>query len=43
MFPAAFNPFIQERPIGVLARALVERFFEPELLDDLFRRTANEQ
>jgi IS4 transposase len=40
MFAAAFTAFIQQRPIGVMARAIVERFFEPEPLDDLFRRTA---
>jgi IS4 transposase len=40
MFPAAFIPFVQQRPIGVMARAIVERFFEPEPLDALFRRTA---
>jgi hypothetical protein len=43
MFPAAFLPFIQQRPIGVIARAIVERFFEPEPLDALFRRTATKQ
>lgn len=43
MFPAAFLPFVQQRPIGVMARAIVERFFEPESLDALFRRTANKQ
>jgi IS4 transposase len=43
MFAAAFQPFIQQRPIGVMARAIVERFFEPEHLDALFRRTAIEQ
>jgi IS4 transposase len=43
MFPAAFLPFIQQRPIGVMARAIVERFFEPEPLDELFRRTATQQ
>src|SRR5450755_366281 len=40
MFPAAFMPFVQRSPIGFMARAIVERFFEPEHLDDLFRRTA---
>jgi IS4 transposase len=40
MFPAAFLPFIEQRPIGVMARAIVERFFEPEHLDALFRETA---
>jgi IS4 transposase len=43
MFPAAFMPFVEQRPIGVMARAIVERFFEPEHLDALFRRTAIEQ
>jgi IS4 transposase len=43
MFPAAFLPFIEKRPIGVMARAIVERFFEPEHLDRLFRETAVEQ
>lgn len=43
MFPAAFMPFIQQRPIGVMARAVVERFFEPEHLDALFQKTAIEQ
>jgi IS4 transposase len=43
MFPAAFMPFIQQRPIGVMARAVVERFFEPERLDALFQKTAIEQ
>ena len=43
MFPAAFLPFIEQRPIGVMARAIVERFFEPEPLDALFRETAAEQ
>jgi IS4 transposase len=40
MFPAAFLPFVQQRPIGVMTRAIVERFFEAEHLDALFRRTA---
>src|SRR5712692_9075675 len=40
MFPAAFTQFIQQRPVGVMARAVLERFFEPEHLDALFRRTA---
>src|ERR1700724_1424094 len=43
MFPAAFLPFVQQRPIGVMTRAIVERFFEPEHLDSLFRETAVEQ
>ena len=43
MFPAAFMPFVQQRPIGVMARAIVERFFDSEHLDGLFRRTAARQ
>jgi hypothetical protein len=43
MLPAAFLPFVDESPIGVMARAIVERFFEPEHLDTLFRDTAVEQ
>jgi hypothetical protein len=43
MSPAAFIPFIDSRPIGVMARAVVERFFQPTHLDDLFRRTATAQ
>ncbi len=40
MLPAAFAPFVEQRPIGVMTRAIVERFFEPERLDELFRETA---
>ena len=40
MLPAAFGCFIKQAPVGVMARAAVARFFEPEPLDALFRRTA---
>lgn len=43
MLPAAFAPFVEQRPVGVMARAIVERFFEPTRLDELFRQTAVEQ
>jgi Transposase DDE domain len=43
MFPAAFLPFVEKRPIGVMARAIAERFFEPDRLDALFRDTAVKQ
>ena len=43
MFPAAFLPFVEKRPISVMARAIVERFFEPEHLNTLFRQAAVEQ
>lgn len=43
MFPAAFQRFVEQRPVGVMARAIVERFFQADPLDALFRRTAVEQ
>lgn len=43
MFAAGFLAFIEKRPISVMARAITERFFEPEQLDALFRRTAVKQ
>lgn len=43
MLPAAFTAFIERSPVGVMARAIVERFFEPERLDELFCRTAVQQ
>ena len=43
MFPAAFQRFVEQRPVGVMARAIVERFFQADHLDALFQRTAVEQ
>ena len=43
MFAAGFLPFIEKRPIGVMARAITERFFEPEHLDALFQQVAVNQ
>jgi hypothetical protein len=43
MTPTAFASFIQQRPMCVMARAVVERFFEPDHLDELFRRSAVKQ
>jgi len=43
MLPKAFDAFIQQRPICVMARAVVENFFQPERLDALFERTAERQ
>jgi IS4 transposase len=40
MFAAAFTAFIEQRPIGVMARAVVHRLLDAEHLDELFRRTA---
>jgi IS4 transposase len=43
MLPQAFDAFIQQRPICVMARAVVENLFRPERLDALFQRTAEKQ
>jgi hypothetical protein len=43
MFTAAFATVMQQRPIGVMARAVIERFFEPTRLDELFANTAEVQ
>ena len=43
MLPKAFDAFIQQRPICVMARAVVENFFQPAQLNALFERTAEKQ
>jgi IS4 transposase len=43
MFPAAFRAFLEQSPVCVMARAVVERFLEPSHVDALFRRTATKQ
>src|SRR5216683_613068 len=43
MLPKAFDAFVQQRPICVMARAVVENFFQPERLDALFEQTAQTQ
>ena len=43
MLPQAFDAFVQQRPICVMARAVLERLFQPERLDALFERTAEKQ
>jgi hypothetical protein len=43
MLPPAFEAFVQQRPICVMARAVVENLFRPERLDTLFQRTAEKQ
>jgi IS4 transposase len=43
MLPKALDAFIQKRPICVMARAVLENFFQPERLDVLFERTAQRQ
>jgi IS4 transposase len=43
MVAAAFTAFIEQRPISVMARAIVHRFLDSDHLDELFRRTAVKQ
>ena len=43
MLPSNFQPFVNSRPICVLARATLEHLFEPQQLDELFVRTAVKQ
>jgi Transposase DDE domain len=43
MLPKAFHPFIEQRPICVMARAVLEQLYEPKRLDALFERTAQQQ
>ena len=38
-----FAPFVKERPICVIARAVLERLLDAQRLDDLFARTAERQ
>jgi hypothetical protein len=35
-----FAPFVKERPICVMARAVLERLLDAQRLDDLLARTA---
>lgn len=38
-----FAPFVKERPICVMARAVLERLLDAQRLDALFARTAQQQ
>jgi IS4 transposase len=38
-----FAPFVKERPICVMARAVLERLLDAQRIDDLFARTAQQQ
>ncbi len=40
---AIFDPFVEETPVTVMFRALLERAFSPEELDELFDQTAERQ
>jgi hypothetical protein len=43
MIPAAFEPFLDQAPLCVLARAVLERLFLPARLDQLFCDVAERQ
>lgn len=36
-----FQPFIEKRPVGVMARGILERLFDPKRIDALFAETAD--
>src|SRR5438477_1087362 len=42
-FGKVFDPFIEKRPICVMARGVLENLLNPERLDALFKRTAKVQ
>lgn len=43
MLESVFRPFVQERPVCVMARGVLERLWSPERLDELFERVAQVQ
>jgi hypothetical protein len=43
MLPNAFQRFVEERPVCVMAQAVLENLFQPKRLDALFRRAAQRQ
>jgi hypothetical protein len=43
MFSEMFERFVKHSPIAVMTRALMERVFSPEFLDNWFARTADRQ
>ena len=38
-----FDRFVEQTPLTVMVRAMMERLFAPELLDQLFEETAEQQ
>ena len=38
-----FEPFIKDKPICVMARAVLQRILDPQHIDQLFARTARRQ
>ena len=43
VFSKMFEPFINQRPICVMARATLERLLDARRIDDLFERVADRQ
>jgi hypothetical protein len=43
LFDRVFQPFLEQRPICVMARAVLERLLDPACLDALFETTARHQ
>ena len=43
MFSAIFEQFVETSPLSVMVRAIMERIFLPEKLDELFEQTAEKQ
>jgi IS4 transposase len=43
MIPAAFDVFLKQAPFCVLARSILERLYEPNHLDELFKKSASQQ
>ena len=43
MISAIFERFVEQTPLTVMVRAMMERLFAPELLDQLFEETAEQQ
>lgn len=43
MLSSIFEQFVQENPVSVMARVLMERIFAPERMDSLFTKYASVQ
>jgi len=43
LMSALFQPFVEQSPLSVMARLTIDRALRPQLLNDLFERTAQRQ
>lgn len=43
MLSSIFEQFVQQSPVSVMARVLMERIFAPERMDSLFTKYASVQ